>query len=276
MKLSSIPAIHTPPLPAGTSQAGPLRSLAAPLLATIAMAIGVPQAEAALSSYDGFGYTAGALAGNAGGSGWSGTWTGDHALIDGSLAYGPLATSGNRVSLTGSQAFRNLGSTMGGAGTETWISFLGVITGSDIGISLFEGGAEKNFMGTSGGIGGNWGHVIGANLDTGVAGSTEPHFYVLQISTPATGDATVNLWLDPDQSSLGSGSAPTGGIARSGTVAPYSFDRVRLGKFGGGSTNEVDEFRLGTTWADVSPVPEPSTVGLLAIGVLALARRRRC
>jgi hypothetical protein len=55
-------------------------------------------------------------------------------------------------------------------------------------------------------------------------------------------------------------------------------DRIRLGDFNGGNTaSRFDEFRMGDTWVDVSPVPEPSTVGLLAlatVGVAAVRRRR--
>ena len=37
----------------------------------------------------------------------------------------------------------------------------------------------------------------------------------------------------------------------------------------------VDELRIGTTFADVTPIPEPATMTLLALGGLALLRRRR-
>ena len=37
----------------------------------------------------------------------------------------------------------------------------------------------------------------------------------------------------------------------------------------------VDELRIGTTFADVTPVPEPATISLLAIGGLMALRRRR-
>jgi len=37
----------------------------------------------------------------------------------------------------------------------------------------------------------------------------------------------------------------------------------------------VDELRIGTTFEDVTPVPEPATMSLLALGGLALLRRRR-
>jgi len=37
----------------------------------------------------------------------------------------------------------------------------------------------------------------------------------------------------------------------------------------------VDEIRIGTTLADVIPVPEPASVALLGLGGLMLLRRRR-
>ncbi|MFP4355149.1 MAG: PEP-CTERM sorting domain-containing protein [Phycisphaerae bacterium] len=37
----------------------------------------------------------------------------------------------------------------------------------------------------------------------------------------------------------------------------------------------VDEFRIGTESADVTPVPEPATMNLLGIGGLLTIRRRR-
>jgi len=37
----------------------------------------------------------------------------------------------------------------------------------------------------------------------------------------------------------------------------------------------VDEIRVATTWAEVTPVPEPATMALLAAGLLGVARKRR-
>jgi hypothetical protein len=37
----------------------------------------------------------------------------------------------------------------------------------------------------------------------------------------------------------------------------------------------VDDIRIGTTFGDVTPIPEPATMSLLALGGLALLRRRR-
>lgn len=37
----------------------------------------------------------------------------------------------------------------------------------------------------------------------------------------------------------------------------------------------LDELRVGETWADVTPIPEPGALGLAALGVPALRRRQR-
>lgn len=44
---------------------------------------------------------------------------------------------------------------------------------------------------------------------------------------------------------------------------------------GGGGTSIIDEVRLGTTYADVVGVPEPSSAALLGLGGLVLVSRRR-
>ncbi len=41
------------------------------------------------------------------------------------------------------------------------------------------------------------------------------------------------------------------------------------------SPNLMDEIRMGESYADVTPIPEPATMVLLALGGLAVVRRRR-
>ena len=198
-------------------------------------------------------------------------------ISTGSLSYGPLLTGGNQANLdnSGSSIFRAFDTTFGGDGSDLWISFLIVGTADNTGISLFQVGAENNFMGAGGGSGQTIG-LQNPNINTGVAVGPATHFYAIRLNMTPAGVGTHTIYVDPAFSSLGNGAAPTGGVTGSGTQADFTWDRIRLGDFNGSNTaTRFDEFRMGNTWADVSPVPEPSTFGLLALMTVGMAARRR-
>lgn len=240
-------------------------------------------AAGALLLYDSFDQPAGAITGTGSTTGvWPGTgkWTGGGNVAAGSLSYGPLVTFGNQANYDATaSATRAIGATLGGAGTDLWYSFLIAANRNDSGISLFTGGTEQNFMGNGGGSGQTLG-LQNPNINTGVAQSTTTHLYVLHQVTPASGNITTTLYIDPAISSLGTGSAPTGSLHSNAaspdtTRAAYAYDTVRLGTFNSTGTVRFDEFRVGTTWADVSPVPEPTTAGAAAVVAAGLLARRQ-
>jgi hypothetical protein len=79
-------------------------------------------------------------------------------------------------------------------------------------------------------------------------------------------DDTCDLWLNPDPLSLGSATAPTptlAGIGSGGADMP-DIDQFFVRNTSSGEVFSMDELRVGTTWASVTPAPEP-TIGALAL-----------
>src|SRR5262249_23041215 len=110
-----------------------------------------------------------------------------------------------------------------------------------------------------------------------VAADGMTHFVALHLSLTTAGASTITLFVDPAMSSLGNGVAPTGGSSVSFTTAnPFPFESLAIGNAGPvGSTVSFDEFRMGATWVDVSPIPEPSAALLAVFGFVGLAARYR-
>ncbi|MBK1834447.1 PEP-CTERM sorting domain-containing protein [Roseibacillus ishigakijimensis] len=261
-------------------------------------AIGPLSAFGALTLYEGFDYAENSgLSGQSGGSGFAGggdAWDvgssagstpGNLTVSAGSLTYGPLLTSGNAASGTRSNdnvaMYRDLAVTMGGDGSEVWMSFLIQATTSTAGLSLF-GSTEATFFGA---INGGYSHRLYSGAGTPMTGNqfnstatafdSGTHFMVAQFDMTQT-VPVFNVWVDPDSSSLGNGATPTGGSFQSvaSGTQDFTFDRLRIGMFSNNQTMVLDELRMGDSWVDVSPVPEPATT-LLALGGVAAAFRRK-
>jgi hypothetical protein len=84
------------------------------------------------------------------------------------------------------------------------------------------------------------------------------------------------IWVNPE-----SATEPATGFTLTGFLGdPTTINSVYLlqKEFGTGLSDAVfmDEIRMGTTWADLQPVPEPSSVALIAgaLGISALMFRR--
>lgn len=87
---------------------------------------------------------------------------------------------------------------------------------------------------------------------------------------------TSRLWINPDPNTFGAASAPGGSLFASGGAAPtggIATFLLRQNAILG--TVHVDELRVDTTWAGVTPVPEPTGLTVLAVFATPLLMRRR-
>jgi hypothetical protein len=92
------------------------------------------------------------------------------------------------------------------------------------------------------------------------------------------------LWIDPSAVSYGAaeGSVPSADGSATGHLVNGANDHVDSLLVGAGISTgfdpnviNIDEIRVGTTWADVTAVPEPASLGLLGLGAVGLMARRR-
>jgi hypothetical protein len=229
-----------------------------------------PTTQAASLAYGGAGYAAG---------------------IGGSVSI-PSVTGPNNAANAG-RMYRLLDSTTLVDSSTTGTRYLSFLyqSGQEFGTTLYQmldlyngSTADANRAFTAGLTtnGGNTGNaydfgVNNAYTSTGVAADTAVHLFVVKFDLSATAGAdSVTLWLDP---TLGAGD-PTGGFTVSGQ--DLAFDRIAISSYAstgtGGNSGAWDEVRFGSSFdsVTVSPVPEPSTVALMAFaaGGLVLAMRR--
>jgi len=265
-----------------------------PLLACVLIA---SPARAALLLYDGFDYDTGSVVGDNGGSGFNSAWQRSSSVdVTNVNATGltyednlgqDLVVEGGSLSLaanhTVSGAFRTFSAIAAPVDSLTtyWLSFIGNTVGTtgsgvttNAALTLRSGANDILAIGAYGGSN-NWRLEINNGLQsTSSILSTTQAFVVMRIDvdTRVGGQDTVAFWVNPDL-----GSTPSlGTAAYSATAAfwdTFSLDLLRVGTE---STTVdkgmiIDEFRFGTTYADVGPaVPEPGNMAVL--GDLALSK----
>ena len=281
---------------------------------TLALALGTSASlNAAAVIYEGFTYPAAdtALAGNAGGTGLSGNWTApsESTVEATNLTHGSLSTSGSATVATGwntGSPYVGIGGTtlngLTGDSGELWMSLLyqapttgsirftvgigdtyvttngnlnsSVTDAQAIGFSIpFNNKAYPVMWETNNYDGGNVqnapaGLASGSGLAIARDGAT--HMFVLHAQWGADGVTNDTLTLYTPGTDLVLGSAIS---TYEGIVSQDSFDTLFFSA--DQSAGVLDEIRVGATYADVSPVPEPSTTALIGLGGLALILRRR-
>jgi hypothetical protein len=246
------------------------------------------KADAAVAAYEGFSYPGGTNINGAGGAGSFGfvdNWqvSNDYSVASGSLPSptGTLSTTGNSLSHPNpvqGHVLRTLSSPLGAPGTTAYFSFLlrpdgtlgqGVANGY-FGIFL-QGTGTSLFMGKPG-------TSAAANYDIESEGGGGPasssvspvvgqSVFIVVRATFTPGIDTFQLYLNP---------APGAPEPLSPNATKSDSDVGTLTQLGidSGGAFSVDEIRIGSSFADVSPVPEPSSCALLTGGLIVLARRR--
>lgn len=227
-------------------------------------------------------------------TGFTGAWTeANNARFElgtspiSSLAYSDgtnsLVTSGNAAfrefnNGVSSRALNVAG--LNGDNTTTYFSFLLKLDDATA-LGRVEFSESASSFGTGIRIrtdGSNFIASAASSSTTLAATDTNTHLFVWKVDFGATTDAW-SLWVDPTDLTTET-TATLSGVSGTGTGNINLTHLVLMRETGGTAGNGfiVDEIRIGESWADVTPVPEPSTFALYA-GMMALAglmlRRRR-
>jgi hypothetical protein len=270
-------------------------------------------AQATLYFYDGFNYTEDQqLKGTSTSNLWAGSGSPPQPTNrTGTLTYSGLPTAtGGKVELAGYRV-----ANAGSAARTLWDGTTGGLNGTNLFASLLLnvssiGTCQSNT--TSGNYvfslrGGKGALIISnnannaANFNIGLAGngpgsgniwdtnggngySVNTTFLIVLSHTNSalngTGGWSSRLWINPV---LGETDPTTPGNLRSAnfSVASGTNSTVIISNGNGNSDAAqrsmiyVDELRVGSTWADVTPIPEPATVGMVGLGALITLLVRR-
>jgi len=228
------------------------------------------------------------------------------SVVDGNLTYGSFfsASQGNMMSIpaAGGSISRSLGQTIDtGTFYFSYLTRRTTDTERTVNVAFFNSASSERFAigqfgtGNYGGGDGrfqisplnNVDNVVNAGVPVEY-GTNVTHLVIGRVEFDTNGaNDRITIWIDPSDSDLAN--ALTNGID---VLTPYisieTFDVGNIASFrpftGGPTTSPVahagaaadfDEFRFGSTFSQVIPVPEPGSVALGAIGALGLAFRRR-
>jgi hypothetical protein len=278
-------------------------------LAASLLLVTAHSAQGQLVVQESFAYPAGvSLQGLAGGTGWAGSgasWSDPSSsttTASGSLTYGGLETSGGSVTLSSfplqfQSTTRNMASALPSTG-EFWVSFLiqrttaGPFQTDEYGGVTFGGDpflpGDRVFLG-AGPVGllpnDNIQYTIGTSgnprSDVAPAGgtpavSTATVLVAARVRMNPTGAESIAVFVNPSQAALGNNaSSPTTPNLTYDTEFTTTSNVFSL-QYGNGGGYRIDELRIGGTWADVTPVPEPvSLLAATALGAGLLGLRRR-
>ena len=144
-------------------------------------------------------------------------------------------------------------------------------TGSyDLGVRSSGNGSGSNHAYTGGTLTANTVYLVVLKYDFGASPRPTASLYIDPASLGGTDPGTPSAFL----------TTPSGATPANLSQLYFREGGISLGASDPSAPYLVDDVRIGTTWADVTPasVPEPTAVTLVGLGVLGLglARRVRC
>ncbi|MEO0475030.1 MAG: PEP-CTERM sorting domain-containing protein [Planctomycetota bacterium] len=227
-------------------------------------------ASATVIAEDDFSYADGALAGNgsAADAGWDGAWSDAQFFFGGTLvSSGSLSSVNSNV-----RTQRVLSTTAGADNTILYVGF-DYDPGTHFhGVEFYNGSNvstdRTSYIGAPDAD--EFSYNVGNNAEVESIDIAEPagvNRYVIQFNFNAADADTAEVFIN-------------GASVASSTVASdLSFDRISLGTFAGGRpvTGGIDLFDnlvIATTFEEAN-IPEPSSLALIGLGGLMIARRRR-
>jgi hypothetical protein len=115
-------------------------------------------------------------------------------------------------------------------------------------------------------------------FDTTAYAAGQTVFIVASYDFSST-DHVARMWINPDVSTFGAGTAPaptlvssTGGANAFASISSFNLRNVNTV---GLPTLQFDELRVGTEWGSVTPIPEPASLALLIGGIAILLYRSK-
>lgn len=240
--------------------------------------------SAALLAYDGMDYTAASsLTGASGGPGWSNNWgdatNGPFEIQATTLSYGSLVTSPGRAGIVTSNQNNweiQRGITSAPTTGTLWVSWLfnSANLGSFNQLRLHDGTTRMATVGVHFAAAGSSWQIYDSGFTSRANSGIAQSGVQLAVIGVDLDTNVLNLYINP--ASLG-GSAPATPSATHTFGGSIDFNSLR---FVQSSANlpgnpSFDEVRVGTTFAAVTPIPEPSAMGLLGLSTVGIALMRR-
>jgi endonuclease/exonuclease/phosphatase family metal-dependent hydrolase len=245
-----------------------------------------------LIAYDGFNYTVpGNLNGNNGGSGFANAWTAintNPALASGSMTHTVgaqmLGTTGNKLQpALNSRSSPNFTSTIMTANTTKWVSFrmnhtgTGAFPTNHAGFGLYSatgGTGTEIFLGKPGGSD-NYGFFhSGTTWDLSQPVTTTGNrdaLLVYKLVFTAS-NVTISMWVNPP--SLASGAAMGSATLSASKAHATNIASMNVSTGANALNFQLDEFRMGNSFADVVPAPPHNENNQLDIMVWNIYRGR--